>query len=116
VNRWATASVAFAVGLGGAFAAVEVSQTTDVHASGDLLGSADFAKYCVAIHGDRSVPVLRQPDANGWNCAGRSNGLFATFPVQLDDLCARQFGRPSFSSSWDTSWPYSWECFYGSRP
>lgn len=116
MNRWATSSLAFAIGLGGAFAAVSASQPTDGRANGDLLGSADLGRYCRDVFGSKSVASLVQDHAYGWKCSVTRNELFGTKPMDVERACGMQFGEPSYADPWDSDFAYSWECFYGRKP
>jgi hypothetical protein len=115
VKRLVIAAAAFLVGLGGAWMAASLSTRSEPRPNGELLGDADFTAHCHRNFGEMSVAVLDRPDAFGWRCASRPNGIFATIEVDVDALCNEQFGSPAYANAWDTKWPYSWECFYGNR-
>ena len=117
MNRWQAAAMVFSIGLGGSFAAVTASSSGSGRANGDLLGVPTLREYCKRAHDDdRAVAILRGSDAYGWACATRTSGLFATYPVDMDEACRLEYGSPSYANAWDSEWPESWECFHGVRP
>lgn len=113
MRRALLALFAFALGLGGAVAAAQLTDAAGAVRQGDVLGTIDLERYCRDLYGERAIPLLSRPVADGWQCAWRPNGIFDVEPIDIDDLCRLQYGDPSFAVSTDPTWPYSWECRYG---
>jgi hypothetical protein len=115
MRRALLAVFAFLLGLGGAVLATHLTGAAGATRQGDVLGPIDLESYCRDTYGERAIPLLSRPVADGWQCAWRPNGIFDVESIDIDNLCRLQYGEPSFAVSSNPIGPLSWECRYGTR-
>ena len=112
MNRAYRAGLALAVGFVGATAAVQALEQSSFD-DPEYVGTPDFFDYCREAFGETAAALRHQPGASGWRCAARPEGLFRLLPVDVDDMCVRQFGAGAFARSTDPDDAESWQCLRG---
>lgn len=100
----------FTVGFATALGIIVVTEASDnILRRGEVLGSLDVAAYCRQAEVPLE-PALREPDAYGWRCVGRRNGIWGFEEVDFDAACRHQYGDRARAVTTDRQSADSWTC------
>lgn len=115
MRRWVRSGLAVVIGFlatAAMIAALETQRSSDEEPEPVLLGGTNAFIYCRETYGTASSAVLVGDDAWSWRCVFTSNDVFQEASIDFDAACRSQHAdADAYAAAWDSSNPYSWECF-----
>jgi hypothetical protein len=104
------AALGLAVGFGGALALIVAVEHLDgPQSEPERLGSLDFEAFC-RRESDNMTALLVAQDADGWQCAGLTAGVWGNDPVDVADVCRWQYGEDARALLVDANDVDGWTC------